>query len=192
MAKIQVGSTTTHYDSNGEVINQTERPSYLIEKDGTKVELTKEEAKKYGIGRDPISHKTEEMSVNFAKLEAMMFRQVEIKDARAGMLEEYQLNNVKIRQLLQDANMNEHIAKFNENFELKATIIQDRQKVFDKEKLADDLGVSPSSTQKKDVLINLTEKGKLTLDKFKEYFHFEPTIKLSVRKVKIKKPRKKK
>jgi hypothetical protein len=186
MGKIQVGSTTTKYGPNGEVVSETESPSYLIKEDGTKVELTKEEAKQYGIGREP-----EEISVDFAKLEAMMFRQIEIKDARAGMLEESQLNNIKILQLLQEANMNEHIAKFNENFELKATIIQDRQMVFDKEKLADDLGVSPSSIQKKDVLINLTEKGKLTLDKFKEYFHSEPTIKLSVRKVKIKKSRKK-
>ena len=52
MVKIQVGSTTTTFGPNGEVLSVNEKPSYLIKEDGTKVELTKEEAKKYGIGTD--------------------------------------------------------------------------------------------------------------------------------------------
>lgn len=52
MVKIQVGCTTTNYGPNGEVTGVTEKPSYLIKEDGTKVELTKEQAKAYGIGRD--------------------------------------------------------------------------------------------------------------------------------------------
>jgi len=49
MVKIQVGSTTTTFGPNGEK-TVTEKPSYLIQDDGSKVELTKEQAKKYGIG----------------------------------------------------------------------------------------------------------------------------------------------
>ena len=49
MATIQVGSTTTTFGPNGEE-TVTEKPSYLIQDDGTKVELTKEQAKQYGIG----------------------------------------------------------------------------------------------------------------------------------------------
>jgi hypothetical protein len=52
MVKIQVGSTTTTFGPNGEVLSVTEKPSYLIKEDGTKVELSKEEAKKYGIGNE--------------------------------------------------------------------------------------------------------------------------------------------
>lgn len=132
------------------------------------------------------------MSADLAKLESLMFRKLEIKDTRAKLLLESQTIDYKVRQILEEAGMNEHIAKFDDNFELKATIKQDRSKVFEKEKMADDLGVTPSSTQKKDFLINMTEKGKLTLNKFKEYFHYEPSVKLSIRKVKIKKPRRKK
>jgi hypothetical protein len=52
MAKIEVGSTVTKFGENGEIISVTEKPSFLIKDDGTKIELTKEEAKKYGIGLD--------------------------------------------------------------------------------------------------------------------------------------------
>lgn len=52
MVKIQVGSTTTYYGTKGEVLLETEQPSYLIREDGTKVALTPEEAKAYGIGKD--------------------------------------------------------------------------------------------------------------------------------------------
>ncbi len=52
MVKIQVGSTTTTFGKNGEVISVIKKPSYLIKDDGTKIELTDEEAKEYGIGRD--------------------------------------------------------------------------------------------------------------------------------------------
>lgn len=52
MVKIQVGSTTTTYGPNGEVTGTVEKPSYLVQEDGKKVELTKEQAKAYGIGRD--------------------------------------------------------------------------------------------------------------------------------------------
>lgn len=50
MAKIEVGSAVTTYGPNGEVESVKEQPSYLIKEDGTKKELTKEEAKAYGIG----------------------------------------------------------------------------------------------------------------------------------------------
>jgi hypothetical protein len=192
MTIIQVGSTITEYGSNGEVASVLEKPSYLIQEDGTKVALTNEEAKKHGIGRDSKLHETDERTVDFAKLEAMMFRQLEIKHTRAALLEESQLNDTKIRQMLREANMNQHIAKYDENYELKATIVEDRQKMFDKDQMAKDLGVEPSATGRKDFLINMTEKGKLTLDKFKEYFYYEPTVKLSLKKVKLKKGRQKK
>lgn len=52
MTKIQVGSITTTYGPNGEITSITEKPSYLINNDGTKTELTKDEAKKYGIGKN--------------------------------------------------------------------------------------------------------------------------------------------
>ena len=50
MAKIQVGSTTTTFGPNGEITSVKEKPSYLIKEGGTKIELTKEQAKEYGIG----------------------------------------------------------------------------------------------------------------------------------------------
>jgi hypothetical protein len=46
---IEIGSTVTTFGPNGEE-TVVERPSYLIKDDGTKVELTKEQAKQYGIG----------------------------------------------------------------------------------------------------------------------------------------------
>lgn len=52
MVKIQVGSTMTTFDKDGNVTSQTEKPSYLVKEDGSKQELSKEEAKVYGIGRD--------------------------------------------------------------------------------------------------------------------------------------------
>lgn len=51
MATIEVGSTTTTFGLNGEVTSTTKKPSYLINDDGTKTELSDEEAKKYGIGK---------------------------------------------------------------------------------------------------------------------------------------------
>jgi len=51
MGKIQVGSTTTTFGPNGEIINVTKKPSYLIKDDGEKIELTEEQAKEYGIGK---------------------------------------------------------------------------------------------------------------------------------------------
>lgn len=52
MAKIQVGSTTTTYGSNGEILDVIKKPSYLIQEDGTKIELSEEQAKKFGIGKE--------------------------------------------------------------------------------------------------------------------------------------------
>jgi hypothetical protein len=127
-----------------------------------------------------------------ASLESLMFRQIEIKNTRATLLEESRKNDYKIEQILRNNGMDQHIAKLDDNFEIKATIKQDRKKVFEKEKMADDMGVTPGATQKKDFLINKTEKGELTLDQFKKYFSWIPTVSLSVRKVKIKKPKKSK
>lgn len=50
MATIQVGSITTTFDKDGNVKSVVKKPSYLILEDGTKVELSEEEAKKHGIG----------------------------------------------------------------------------------------------------------------------------------------------
>jgi hypothetical protein len=47
---IEVGSTITTFGPDGEETT-IEKPSYLIKDDGTKVELTKEQAKQYGIGK---------------------------------------------------------------------------------------------------------------------------------------------
>lgn len=52
MAKIQVGSTVTTFGPNGEVADVIKKPSYLINEDGTKTELTEEQAKEYGIGKE--------------------------------------------------------------------------------------------------------------------------------------------
>lgn len=52
MVKIQVGSTTTTYGSDGKITGVTRKPSYLILEDGTEKELTEEEAQAYGIGRN--------------------------------------------------------------------------------------------------------------------------------------------
>lgn len=127
-----------------------------------------------------------------ASLESLMFRQLEIKETRAALLEEKKKNDYKIEKILRDNNMNQHIAKLDENFEIKATIKEDRKKVFEKEKMADDMGVTAGATQKKDFLINMAEKGELTLEQFKKYFSWEPSVALSVRKVKLRKPRKSK
>lgn len=126
-----------------------------------------------------------------ASLEALMFRQVEIKNIQADLRDEKKLNNYKIEKILRDNDMNQHIVNLDENHEIKATIKEDRKKVFEKERMADDMGVEPSATQKKDFLVNMAEKGKLTLEQFKRYFSWEPTVNLSVRKVKLKKGKKK-
>jgi hypothetical protein len=52
MGQIEVGSTLTTYGPDGEIKSITKKPSYLILEDGTKKELTEEEAKAYGIGRE--------------------------------------------------------------------------------------------------------------------------------------------
>jgi len=52
MVKIQVGSTTTTFGTNGEVTSVIKKPSFLINEDGTKTELTDEQAKEYGIGTE--------------------------------------------------------------------------------------------------------------------------------------------
>lgn len=122
-----------------------------------------------------------------ASLESLMFRQIEIKNEKANLLEESRQNTAKIERILRENEMNFHSAVMDENFEVRAEIKDDRKKVFEKEQMADDLGISPGSTVKKDVLINLTEKQQLTLDKFKSYFSFEPKTSLSIRKIKIKK-----
>lgn len=127
-----------------------------------------------------------------ASLEALMFRQIEIKNERAKLLEESQTNNAKIEKILRENEMNFHSAVLNDNFEVRAEIKHDRKKVFEKEKMAGDLDITPGATQKKDVLINLTEKQQLTLDRFKTYFSYEPYTNLSVRRVKIRKPKNKK
>lgn len=124
-----------------------------------------------------------------ASLEGLMFRQVEIKNIQAGLREEKKTNDYKIEKILRDNSMNQHIVKLDDENEIKATIKEDRKKVFEKEKMADDLGVTPGKTQQKDFLINKTEKGELTLEQFKRYFSWLPTVSLSVRKVKAKKPK---
>lgn len=127
---------------------------------------------------------------DLASLESLMFRQVEINWTRAQLLEEKKNNNAKIMRILRDNEMNFHSANLDENFEIRVEIKDDRTKVFEKEQMADDLGISPGSTTQKEVLINLTEKQQLTLEQFKRYFNWEPNTKLVVKKVKIKKPKK--
>lgn len=127
-----------------------------------------------------------------ASLESLMFRQVEIAGIRKELLEEKQRNDARIERILRENDMDFHSARMDENFHVVAQIKEDRKKVFEKERMADDLGISPASTQQKDVLINLTEQQKLTLDRFKKYFSWEPSSKLSVTKKKIKKPKKQK
>lgn len=127
---------------------------------------------------------------DLASLESLMFRQVEINWTRAQLLEEKKNNNAKIMRILRENEMNFHSANLDENFEIRVEIKDDRTKVFEKEQMADDLGISPGSTTQKEVLINLTEKQQLTLEQFKRYFNWEPNTKLVVKKVKIKKPKK--
>lgn len=127
-----------------------------------------------------------------ASLESLMFRQIEIAGIRKELLEEKQRNDARIERILRENDMDFHSARMDENFHVVAQIKEDRKKVFEKERMADDLGISPASTQQKDVLINLTEQQKLTLDRFKKYFSWEPSSKLSVTKKKIKKPKKQK
>lgn len=129
---------------------------------------------------------------DLASLESLMFRQIEIKSERANLLEESRRNDAKIMRILRENEMNFHSAVMDENFEVRAEIKDDRKKIFEKEQMADDLGISPGATVKKDVLINLTEKQQLTLEMFKRYFSFEPKTALLVKKVKIKKAKGKK
>lgn len=127
-----------------------------------------------------------------AKLESLMFRQMEIKGEREKLKDESERNVALISKILQDTNTNMHFAKFNEDYQIKAEIKGNRKSVFNKEQMAEDMNVAPSATQKKDFLINMTEQRKLTLQKFKGYFESIPGETLSIRKVKIKKPKKNK
>lgn len=127
---------------------------------------------------------------NLINLETLMFRQLEIASLRSKLSDEKKINDYKIEKILKDNDMNQHIAKLDENYEVKASLKHNTKKVFEKEKMADDLGVTVGATQKKDFLINKAEKGELTLEQFKRYFSWVPSIVLSVRKVKVKKPRK--
>lgn len=129
--------------------------------------------------------------MDYAKLESRMFRLLEISQIQASLKDEK--SNVKewITEQLQEEGLSHYTALLNESHELKVTITPGTVKVFEKEKMADDLGVTTASTQKKDFLINMTEKGRLTLDQFKKYFHQEPNVKFSIRKIKKKKTKRK-
>jgi hypothetical protein len=132
------------------------------------------------------------IQMDYAKLESRMFRFLEITQIQTSLKEEKSNLKEQIAEMLQEEGLSHHTALFDENHELKVTVTPGTKKVFEKEKMADDLGVTTASTQKKDFLINMTEQGKLTLDRFKRYFHQEPNVKFSLRKVKKKKKKVKK
>lgn len=125
--------------------------------------------------------------MDYAKLESRMFRFLEITQTQANLKEEKSNLKELIIEMLREEDLSHHTALFDEHHELKVTVSPGSKKVFEKEKMADDLGVTAASTQKKDFLINMTEQGRLTLDQFKKYFHQEPNEKFSLRKVKKKK-----
>jgi hypothetical protein len=132
------------------------------------------------------------MTMDYAKLESHMFRMFEITKIQANLKEEKSNLKEIMVDMLREEGLSHHTALFDEHYELKVKVTPGTKKVFEKEKMAEDLGVTTASTQKKDFLINMTEKGKLTLSQFKRYFHQEPNANFSIRKVKKKKSKVKK
>lgn len=88
-----------------------------------------------------------------------------------------------------------HQVVLDEHYSVKVSVNPIQKKKFDKEKFATDLGIAESDAGSKDLLIKMTEKGKLTLQKFKTYFYREEDSNFMVRRIKnktLKSTRKKK
>ncbi|MGE7305696.1 hypothetical protein AAXE64_27695 [Priestia megaterium] len=132
------------------------------------------------------------MSVDYAKLEAKMFRFIELSDELSKKKFEKQALKNDIAKMIKEAGGFEHVAKMDENFQIVATVKDTHKNVFQGEQMARDLKVDKSATVRKDFLINMTQQGRLTLDKYKTYIHREPDESINIRRTKIKKRKKKK
>ena len=132
------------------------------------------------------------MGVDYAQLEAKMMRIQEIKDTRKKLKWEEDALMGTVQKLLTESGGFQHVIQLDDNFEIIVQIKETSKKVFEKEAMADDLGVTASATTRKDFLINMTEQRKLTLEKFKKYFHHEPNTAMTFRKKAIPKKRRKK
>lgn len=69
-----------------------------------------------------------------------------------------------------------------ENHNLKITVKQVEVKKVDTDQLASDLDIAVSNANKKDVLIDLTEQGKLTLEQYQKYHYMSPEQRVTIRK----------
>lgn len=128
--------------------------------------------------------------MNYAKLEAQMAERERLKNERERMKDQIDFLDSSIEGLLTEGGLTYHHMDLDEDYILAAELKEKNTKVFEKEQMADDMKVEPSHVMKKDFLINMTEKRKLTLEKFKTYFSHHSELKLSVSKKKKKKKKK--
>lgn len=96
-----------------------------------------------------------------------------------------------IARTLRETGESKVLVFLNEDENIKVEFAARSTKKFDKEKIAEDLGVE-ESVVKQDFLIKSVEDGKLTYDKYKEYYYMEHSENINIRKVKVGKKGKKK
>lgn len=132
------------------------------------------------------------MSMDFAKLESLMFERMDLKNEQERIKERKQSVEIQMQRILKENRLDEHRTNYDEHRDIRVQLKDRDKKIFEKERMATDLNIAESATVKKDVLINMTEQGKLNVRTFKEYFHKEPEEKVSLRLLKKKKPKKKK
>lgn len=132
------------------------------------------------------------MPFSDARMESIMFRINEITDKQKSLKEEKARLLAEGTRMLEQEGLSYYLTNLDENNDLKFRIKDGTEKVFEKDKMATDLGVAPSATTKKDFLINMTEQKKLTLQTFKRYFHYVPSKTSTLTTVKSKQSKKKK
>jgi hypothetical protein len=119
----------------------------------------------------------------FANLEAKMLRFYELNETIKRSEEEKELLKQSIGHIMKEHRIYEHRVQLDENYDVKATLGDRTTKKLDKEELANDLGISVEAAGKKDILIKLTEEGRLTHDRYKQYEYEETRETVSIRKV---------
>ena len=120
-----------------------------------------------------------------AKLEAKMFRFLELSEMKKSAEDEMTTLKEYFERELVDNNMSTYQALLNADYDLIVKVSADSKKKFDADKMANDYNVVKADVGKKDFLIKCTEENKLTLKKFNEYFYYEPTTTVTVKKKKL-------
>lgn len=119
----------------------------------------------------------------YTSLEAKMLRFYELNEIIKRADEEKQLLKQSISQIMKENHIYEHRVQLNDNYDVKVTLGDRTTKKVDKEELANDLGISIEAAGKKDILIKLTEEGRLTHDRYKQYEYEDTRETVSIRKV---------